>query len=203
MKIKRAEIWASAAAPSGFPQPESPEVAFLGRSNVGKSSLLNKLVGRRQLAYTSSTPGKTRLVHFYRVLRMHDALAFVDLPGYGYARVSRKERNRWKPLVEGYLDSDRPIALAVLLQDARREPGEDEALLLSWLDERNIATLVVPTKVDKLKRSQRAKAVAAIARSLSVAADTCIATSAQSGDGLDALWKAIDRRVRSAQPGDD
>ncbi|NNL86059.1 MAG: YihA family ribosome biogenesis GTP-binding protein, partial [Myxococcales bacterium] len=92
MKVKSAEVWASAAEPEGFPRPGPPEVAFLGRSNVGKSSLLNRLVGRKQLAYTSATPGKTRLIHFYRVIRTHDELAFVDLPGYGYARVSRAER---------------------------------------------------------------------------------------------------------------
>ena len=118
----------SAAGPEGFPKERVPEVALLGRSNVGKSTLLNALVGRRRLAHTSRTPGKTRLAHFYRVERAGRRLRLVDLPGYGFARVSRDERARWRALVEGYLGARADLRVAVLLVDARRDPGEDAGL---------------------------------------------------------------------------
>ena len=180
----RAEIEASAAGPEGFPPADVPEVALLGRSNVGKSTLPNRLTARRRLAYTSRTPGKTRLVHFYRVERPGGPLRLVDLPGYGFARVSKRERERWRGLVESYL---RRPALALLLCDARRDPGEDEHLLLAWLAERKIPACVVLTKTDKLKPGRRAARLSALAQAF-----PCdVVSSADPG----AVWSAIDARL--------
>ena len=148
VKILSADIVATAAGASQFPRDGLPEVAFLGRSNVGKSSLLNRLVARKQLARTSGTPGQTRLLHFYRVRRSANDLLLVDLPGYGYAKVPKKERARWQRLIEGYLEDREPLRAAVLLQDIRRDPGEDETLFVEWLHARHIPVPLAVTKLD-------------------------------------------------------
>ena len=202
MKIHRAELLASCASARQFPSGELPEVAFLGRSNVGKSSLLNALVSRKQLARTSGTPGKTRLIHFFRIeLRLGAAdreLAFVDLPGYGWARVSRRERESWQGLIEGYLEARENLRLAILLQDLRRDLSDDETLLLEWLSERGVPWQVVVTKVDKLKTMRRKKRLAELRAQLDAGLPAAvssgarlIATSAQSRQGLDEVWRAI------------
>ena len=193
VKILSADIVATAASAAQFPKDGLPEVAFLGRSNVGKSSLLNRLVSRKQLARTSGTPGKTRLLHFYHVRRSGPDLLLVDLPGYGYAKVPRKERQKWQRLIEGYLEGREPLRAAVLLQDIRRDPGEDETLFVEWLHARQIPVLLAITKVDKVKRSQQAKRIKELTGSLPVQRDWVIATSASSGEGIEDLWKAIDR----------
>ncbi|MFP6629336.1 MAG: ribosome biogenesis GTP-binding protein YihA/YsxC [Myxococcota bacterium] len=191
MKIHRAELLQSAGSARQFPTGGLPEVAFLGRSNVGKSSILNALVGRKQLARTSSTPGKTRLIHFFDVSAGGQELALVDLPGYGWAKVSRTERESWGKLVEGYLDDRPPLCLAILLQDLRRDFSEDETLLLDWLDEREVAWQVVVTKVDKLKPMRRAKRLKELALQLERKGTKLVATSAQTRQGIDDLWRAI------------
>jgi GTP-binding protein len=185
-QITTAELITSAADAAGFPAPGPPEVAFLGRSNVGKSSLLNALVGRRALARTSSTPGKTRLLNWFRVVRGGRELWLVDLPGYGYAKVARSERAQWKRWIETYLENRPTLRLAVLLQDLRRDPGEDETLLLRWLAERDVPALVALTKCDKLKPMRRAERVRELGG---------LATSAETGMGIAELWAAIDRSV--------
>jgi len=191
-RVKSAERVASAASADRFPRPGAPEVAFLGRSNVGKSSLLNRLVGRKGLAHTSSTPGKTRLLHWYRIERGAGTLLFVDLPGYGYAKVSRGERESWRGLVEAYL-GDRPsLRLAVLLQDLRRDVSEDETLLLEWLAEREVPAVLALTKCDKLKPMRRAARVRKLREAVALPAVEVIATSAQTGASIDDLWRAID-----------
>jgi len=183
---------AAAASPAQFPEPGEPEVAFLGRSNVGKSSLLNRLVGRKALARTSSSPGKTRLLHWYRIERSSGETWLVDLPGYGYAKVSRTERARWRPLIESYLDGRVTLRTAVLLQDLRRDWGEDERLLLEWLTERRIPALVALTKSDKLKPMRRAQRVKVLRGEIGASPAAVIATSATSGIGMAELWRAID-----------
>jgi len=191
-RVTSAELLTSAADASGFPKPGAPEVAFLGRSNVGKSSLLNALVGRRALARTSSTPGKTRLLNWFRVVRGGREMWLVDLPGYGYAKVAKREREDWKRWIESYL-SDRPtLRLAVLLQDLRRDPGEDEALLLRWLAERRVPALVALTKCDKLKPMRRAERIRALSTDAALAGAPVLATSASSGSGLGDLWSSIE-----------
>ena len=195
MRVLRAEIVTSAPGPEAFPAPTQPEVAFLGRSNVGKSSLLNRLVQRKQLARTSGTPGKTRLAHWYRVERTRGVLHFVDLPGYGYAKVSRSERERWKGLVESYLEGRPVLRAAVLLQDLRRELSEDETLLLEWLAEREIPAILAITKIDKLKPMRRAKRVAELTREAELPRERVVATSAETGAGIDVLWRVIGELV--------
>jgi len=195
MRVTFAEILTSAADRAGFPPPGSPEIAFLGRSNVGKSSLLNRLVNRKQLARTSGTPGKTRLIHFYRVERGAAELRLVDLPGYGYAKVSKSERQRWQRLIEDYL-GDRPtLRAAVLLQDVRRDISEDETLLVEWLAERDIPTVLALTKVDKLKPMRRAQRVRALRLAANLPAHRVIATSAEKGIGVPDLWTALDETL--------
>jgi GTP-binding protein len=181
----------SCAKPSQFPDTGLPEVAFLGRSNVGKSSLLNALVQRKQLARTSSTPGKTRMIHFFEVEIDGVDLMLVDLPGYGWARVSRKERAGWQSLIEGYLEDRPPLRLAVLLQDVRRDISEDETLLLEWLMQREVPTLLALTKTDKLKSMQRKKRIAALRAQLGDVDQRVIATSSQAKQGLQDVWEAI------------
>jgi GTP-binding protein len=205
MKVVAAELFRVAASPRDFPAAGAPEIAFLGRSNVGKSSLLNRLVGRRQLARTSATPGKTRLVHFYRVVLRDEpapgagraaaspdrTFLLVDLPGYGYARVAKDERAAWQALVESYLDGRRSLRAAALLHDVRRDPGEDERLLLDWLDGRGVPALFVLTKCDKLPPMQRAKRVREIGKAIAIAPERVIATSAEAPFGIDELWSAL------------
>lgn len=192
-RITTAELLTSAASASGFPPPGPPEIAFLGRSNVGKSSLLNALVARRALARTSSTPGKTRLLNWFRVVRGGRELWLVDLPGYGYAKVAKSERAEWKRWIEAYLGDRSTLRLAVLLQDLRRDPSEDETLLLDWLSERNVPSLVALTKCDKLKPMRRAERVRALGKSPELSAAQILATSAETGLGIPELWSAIDR----------
>lgn len=191
-RASAAEWMAAASDPGGFPPPGAPEVALLGRSNVGKSSLLNRLVSRKRLARTSATPGKTRLLHWYRVVRQDDELWLVDLPGYGYAKVAREERAHWRPLVESYLGARSTLRAAVLLQDVRRDWSDDETLLCEWLAEREVPVIVALTKCDKLKPMRRAQRVRALREATGLPEASVVATSAQTGLGLKALWSAID-----------
>lgn len=195
MKIGAAEHMAAAAAASGFPAPGAPEVAFLGRSNVGKSSLLNRLVQRKSLARISSTPGKTRLLHWYRVTRGGRELWLVDLPGYGYARVAREERRKWQGVIESYLGGRETLRLAVLLQDLRRDVSDDETQLLEWLDERNVASLVALTKCDKLKPMRRAARIREIRKQLPLPSARIVPTSAEKSLGIPELWESIAAHV--------
>lgn len=198
-RVLDAKIVATAAGREGFPREGLPEIAFLGRSNVGKSSLLNKLVGRKQLARTSATPGKTRLVHFFEARRTRGSLLLVDLPGYGYAKVSQAERRKWKTLVEGYLAGRGPLRMAVLLQDVRRDPQADELDLVAWLVEQEIPVLVAVTKCDKLGARQRAARVRTIGRAFSLPEDAVVPTSASKGFGIPELWGAVDAALREPE----
>ena len=200
MKILDARLLTTAAAPDGFPREGIAEVAFLGRSNVGKSSLLNALVGRKALARTSSTPGKTRLANFFLIERDLTARAarrvlFVDLPGYGWAKVAKTERAAWQKLIEAYLDGRAPLRLAILLHDLRRDPSDDERDLLAWLAARDVPTLVAITKSDKLAPMRRAERVKQLVKEYGLAPESVLATSADKKDGIDALWHAIDTHL--------
>jgi GTP-binding protein len=199
MKTLRAEWLATAADPSGFPAPSAPEIALLGRSNVGKSSLLNALAQRKQLARTSSAPGKTRLIHFFRIERPDRVTLLVDLPGYGYAKVSKAERSRWRGLVEGYLEGRPALRAALLLQDLRRDFSDDEALLIDWLRERGVPVLLAITKVDKLSAMRRAERLRELARQSALPTSRVIATSSERRIGIDELWDAIDGCVEAAR----
>jgi GTP-binding protein len=183
---------ASATGPEGFPRAGLPEVAILGRSNVGKSSLLNRLAGRRKLAFASGKPGTTRLLHFYRVERRAGPLLLVDLPGYGFAKVAKLERAQWRKLIESYLDGRAALRACVLLQDLRRDVSEDETLLLAWLAERGIPAVVAITKCDKLAPARRAERAAELAQTFDLASERVVATSARTGAGVAELWRAIE-----------
>ena len=189
MKILEAELIASAPRVERLPSSGLPEIAFLGRSNVGKSSLLNALARRKKLARTSSTPGKTRELVLFRVRTDRGDIGLVDLPGYGWARVSKKERESWQRLAEGYLAHRAELRLAILLQDVRRAWSEDEALLLRWLAERDVPGRVVITKTDKLKLMKRKEAVRKLRETIGEGFGRPIATSSQKGEGLDVVWR--------------
>jgi GTP-binding protein len=194
MKARRAEFMTSAADPSGFPPPEVPEFAFAGRSNVGKSSLLNAVVGVPGLARTSRTPGRTRLLNWFRVEPIKGpTIALVDLPGYGYAKVARELRHSWRPLVESYLSRRSVLRAVVLLIDARRGGESEEAELLEYLAELEVPAQVVLTKADKLTKARRRPAAAAVRRELGLAREPllCSATSADGPSGIDQLWRFL------------
>ena len=155
MEIKKAEFVISAVKPTGYPETDMSEVAFVGRSNVGKSSLINTITNRRKLVKVSKTPGKTKLVNFFII---NDAMHFVDLPGYGYAKVSKKERESWGKTIEMYLHYRPQLSKVVLLLDCRRVPNEDDKLMYKWIQHYNYEPVIVMTKIDKLNRSEIVKA---------------------------------------------
>jgi GTP-binding protein len=187
--IRKLEFMGGMAAADGW-RPESalPEIAFSGRSNVGKSSLLNRLVGRKKLARVSRTPGRTREINFFRV---NDLFVMADLPGYGYARVSKARKAEWRPLLESYISRTPQLAGVVQLLDMRREPSEDDVAMLAFLAELGMPTIVVLTKSDKLTRKAAAEQADAIARSLLLDPEQTIPFSAVTGEGRDELASAI------------
>jgi len=189
MKTRSARFVISAADPAGFPPPTLPEVAIAGRSNVGKSSLINALVGQSGLARTSRTPGRTRLLNWFAV-DGQPAFHLVDLPGYGYAAVNRETRAAWLPLIEGYLSDRSVLRAVVLLIDARRGPEAEEEDFIAWLAGRSVATIVALTKADKLTKSQRPLAATAARKALALRRDP-VMVSATTNDGVDDLWRAV------------
>lgn len=177
------------------PEAELPEVAFAGRSNVGKSSLLNRLIHRKKFARVSNTPGRTREVNFFKV---NGSFVLVDLPGYGYARISKERRAEWKPLIESYLRSSTQLRGIVQLLDARHDPTNDDLQMLDFLSELEIPTLVVLTKIDKLRPAERKARVADVSRAIGVDEDQVIQFSAVTGEGRNELAEAVESVL--AQP---
>ena len=172
-----------------------PEVAFAGRSNVGKSSLLNRLIRRKAFARVSRTPGRTREINFFEV---NARFVLVDLPGYGYARISKERRAEWRPLIEGYLRRSTNLRGVVQLIDVRRDPTDDDLQLLDFLSEIGVPTIVAVTKVDKLSTSAAAARIHALTAALGLDSDQVIAFSAQTGLGRDELAAAIVALMESA-----
>jgi len=187
--IRRLEFIGPMASPKGWrPEAKWPEVAFAGRSNVGKSSLLNRLIRRKRFARVSNTPGRTREVNFFLV---NDQFVLVDLPGYGYARISKERRAEWRPLIEGYLRTSTELRGIVLLLDVRHDPTADDRQMLEFLASLGVPTLFALTKVDKLNTAQRASRVKALVDELGVAEDQVIPFSAVTGEGRDELAEAV------------
>jgi GTP-binding protein len=175
--------------PGEVPEVGLPEIAFAGRSNVGKSSALNRLLGRKKAARVSSTPGRTQAINLFKV---GAACCFADLPGYGFARVPPEVQAKWKIMIEGYLGGRTTLRMVVILVDARRDPQDMDGDLIDGLREAGIPLLVVATKVDKLKKSERAKHLGAIRRGFDLPADQPLPFSSASGEGTDALWDRIE-----------
>lgn len=188
MKIVSAEFITSAVEPSQYPETLSPEVALAGRSNVGKSSLINTLVNRKNLARTSNTPGRTRLINFYLI---NDAYCFADLPGYGYAKVPEEMRRSWGPMVEMYLKRRKTLRLILLILDIRRDPSEKDHALLQWLLAQRIPCRSILTKADKLSRSRILTRKGEIEKLLGLSGGSSIIFSAKNALGREDIWKTI------------
>lgn len=193
MNFKTTEFEAAFGTLAQLPRSDLPEIAFAGRSNVGKSSLLNRLCSRKALARVSSVPGKTVTVNFYRTGNVR----LVDLPGYGYAKVPKSEKKRWAQLLEGYFRTNRDIRLVVQLVDMRHEPTADDETMLAFLSETGLPFAVVLTKCDKLNKTEYAERLSAFrARFSELSPELLIPFSAVRGDGAEALSAVIENSVK-------
>uniref|UniRef100_A0A7C4MKB9 Probable GTP-binding protein EngB n=1 Tax=Desulfatirhabdium butyrativorans TaxID=340467 RepID=A0A7C4MKB9_9BACT len=187
-RIVSARFEKSASRPEHYPPGDLPEIAFIGRSNVGKSSMINKLVNRRRLVKTSGKPGCTRLINFFTV---NDSLRLVDLPGYGYAAVPDAERMRWKRMIETYLEKRSMLRGVVLIVDIRRDPDEKDLQMNAYLADRRIPALLALTKADKISASRRARQWARIESAFDRNNNEMVVFSAKTGLGVNDLWKRI------------
>lgn len=189
MNVNNVELTAVCGRKDQYPNTELPEIAFVGKSNVGKSSLINCMVNRKSLARTSQNPGKTRTINFYNV---EDIVHFVDLPGYGYARASKSEIAKWGKMIEEYLLERPQLKSIILLIDIRHEPSQNDKLMYDWLKHYGYKIIIVTTKSDKLKRSQINKHISIISKSLQLdKEDILIPFSSETRDGRDKLWDII------------
>ena len=187
LKYETARYEASYGTIAQLPKPTTPEVSFVGRSNVGKSSLLNRLLGRKQLARVSSIPGKTANINFFDV----DGVKFVDLPGYGYAKVSHTEKQRWADLIGGYFEQERSFNLVISLVDIRHEAQKLDLQMVDFLTEAELPFVVALTKADKITRNKQNQAAAALRSSFGLAQEQIIITSSETGLGIDELRRRI------------
>ncbi|MBQ1546089.1 MAG: YihA family ribosome biogenesis GTP-binding protein [Clostridia bacterium] len=192
MNFNKAEFEFAVGSASQLKPSELPEVVFSGRSNVGKSSLINKLVNRKSLARVSASPGKTATINFFRVDEFH----LVDLPGYGYAKVSKAEKDRWSGLMEGYFRQDRRFALVIQIIDLRHAPSKDDMDMISYLYSQDMPFIIVATKKDKLKKTQQQKRLTELKDELADFEDVPVYPfSAQTGEGADELRACIERYI--------
>ena len=190
MNVTKAEMIITAGLSSQFPVHDMPEIGFAGKSNVGKSSLLNAMLNRKALARTSSQPGKTQTINFYNV---QDTYMFVDLPGYGYAKVSKTDRERWGKLIEGYLEKREQLKKIILLIDIRHEVGNNDKMMYDWIKHYHNEVIVVATKMDKIKRSQVQKHLSMIRKGLNLMPeDKLVGFSSETKQGKEELWKIIE-----------
>jgi GTP-binding protein len=186
--VKSAEFITSGTRPSHYPPPELPEIAFAGRSNVGKSSLINVLVNRKSLVRTSSTPGRTQLINFFKV---NNLFSLVDLPGYGFAKVPLAIKKTWGPMIETYLSNRPNLRGVVLILDVRRVPTAEDRQMHDWLRAYGIPALLVVTKCDKVSRQERARQASVISQNLGVAKGELSFFSALNREGTDVVWGRI------------
>lgn len=190
MVIKEVSLETVCGITSTIPNNKLPEIAFAGKSNVGKSSLINALMNRKALARTSSQPGKTQTINFYNI---NDAMYLVDLPGYGYAKVPESERVKWGKMIENYLHKSRQLKAVFLLTDIRHTPGANDKTMYDWIVYQGFRPVVIATKLDKLKRSQVQKALKEVRAGLGLTSeDTVIPFSAQTKQGRDEIWALMD-----------
>lgn len=189
MHVKSAEFVKSAVKPSHYPEAVLPEIAFVGRSNVGKSSLINTLVNRKRLVKTSSTPGRTQLINFFNI---NGTFTFVDLPGYGYAKVPKKVVQSWGEMIETFLSKRETLRGVVMLMDIRRTPKQDEVDLINWFDYYSIPTVLVLTKADKFSRQKQKVHLKKCAEALGLSPEEFIAFSSKSRQGKDKIWNKLE-----------
>ena len=192
MIVKKAKFVQSLSAFREFPGQGLPEIAMVGKSNVGKSSLINNLTGNSKLARTSSEPGKTRLVNLYLI---NEAFFLVDLPGYGFAKASKQEKDKWAGMIEGYLQNSGHLKRVFQLVDIRHEPTGDDQLMVEYLRHYDIPFTVVATKADKLSKAQRGRSIPAICRALAVQPWEVLVHSSKDGLGRDALLQCIENEI--------
>ncbi|WP_308634786.1 ribosome biogenesis GTP-binding protein YihA/YsxC [Paenibacillus silvisoli] len=193
MKITNVEFVISAVKPHQYPDDALPEFALAGRSNVGKSSLINKMIMRKGLARTSSQPGKTQQLNYYRV---NDSVYLVDFPGYGYAKVSKVQRQQFGEMIETFLSDRKPLKMVLLIIDIRHEPSKDDCLMYDWLKHYEIPVCVVTTKADKIPKSKWDKHVKAIKQALGFrGGDRHVLFSSETGLGREALWDIINEQI--------
>lgn len=195
MKVLAADFVTTAVNAKGWPQAEPPEIAFVGRSNVGKSSMLNRLSGRKAIARVSGTPGRTRALNFFDVTlgfgRRRQVIRFCDLPGYGFAKVSKTERAQWVEMIEGYLRERESLKAVVVIVDGKVGPTEDDEDMLRWLEETGRRPIVVATKMDRMPKAHRAGRLRQIEAQLQLLPRTLTGFSSEEGIGRDEVWTRI------------
>lgn len=193
MKITEAEFIISAVGPDQYPTDALPEIALAGRSNVGKSSLINKLILRKNLARTSSQPGKTQTLNYYRI---NQRLYFVDLPGYGYAKVSKTKRAEWAKFIERYIMEREELRLLILIIDMRHPPTQTDQMMYDWLAYYEIPTVVVATKADKIPKGKWQKHLRIVKETLGLPSyESLVMFSSETGQGREELWNTILRSI--------
>jgi GTP-binding protein len=191
MKVTSAEIVISAVKPEQYPNDHLPEFALAGRSNVGKSSFINKMINRKNLARTSSKPGKTQTLNFFLI---NESLYFVDVPGYGFAKVSKKEREAWGKMIETYLTTREQLRAVVLIVDLRHAPTNDDVMMYKFLKHYEIPTVIIATKADKIPRGKWQKHVKVVRETLNIVEkDPVIIFSSETGEGKDKAWAALEQ----------
>lgn len=194
MKITNAEILISAVSKKQYPNDHLPEIALAGRSNVGKSSFINKMIQRKSLARTSSKPGKTQTLNFYKI---NEAFYFVDVPGYGYAKVSRQERNKWGSMMEEYFQTRESLQVVILITDIRHKPTRDDIQMFEYIQHFDIPLVVVATKLDKIPKNKRSAHIAETRKTLGMyQEDILIPFSAETGEGTDEMWRFLQQFIQ-------
>ena len=191
MVIKKVSLETVCGITSKLPENTLPEIGFAGKSNVGKSSLINALMNRKSLARTSATPGKTQTINFYNI---NEEMYLVDLPGYGYAKVSEQEKVQWGKMIERYLNTSKQLRAVFLLIDIRHDPSANDKMMYNWIVEQGFHPIIIATKLDKIKRSQIQKQVTAIKTGLNLLPGTSVIPfSAETKQGRDEIWELMDK----------
>lgn len=198
MKVNQAEFIISAVGPSQYPEDALPEIALAGRSNVGKSSLINCMISRKNLARTSSQPGKTQTLNYYKI---NQDLYFVDLPGYGYAKVSKTKREQWGKFIESYLMNRETLRLVMQLVDLRHPPSKDDQAMYEWLRHNDVPVIVVATKADKIPKSRWPKHIKIVRETLGMDKGVQpLMFSSELGLGKDELWGILEQAIAYGEP---